>query len=178
MSGDYHNLPAELQRWDKPFGANPGAWHDVAVGPIAAGDTSANPWVWWRDPLARGAGYHGEWVQWFTIFAFALAPADVLIFGRNAWVAATPTPPAPTPPPVKVPPAPTPQPVPVPPVPPVPVPKVALTYKVAPGDSLSRIGRRFNARWQDIYAANAHAIGANPNAIRVGMVLTIPGHFI
>lgn len=178
MSINYHNLPAELQRWDPAFAAEPEAWHGVAVGPIATGDTSADPLVWWRDPLSAG-GTIGEWVYWSTVLVAALDPSMILVFGHNAWVTAPI--PIPTPPPVTAPPppqAPTPPPAPVPaPVSP-PAPRKPLTYTVVRGDSLSRIGARFNVHWQDIYAANAAVIGGNPNLIRPGQVLVIPGHYV
>ena len=266
MSGNYHDLPIHLQRFDPAFGRNPEAWHGVAVGPIADGDTSADPWVWWRDPLQPG-GFNGEWIAWTTAVTFGLGPAYVLVFGRNAWTPApapvpapppTPTPqpeplptpapgqpehvlgaigpqsnvltidrlpwiggqgvvnaaygavmagewwvidsgpyaggyvqvddpnwsvdgvaPAPAPAPAPSPaPTPAPEPSPAPTPAPAPPPPAPLTYTVVRGDTLGRIGARFNVAWRDIYAANVGVIGADPNLIRPGQVLVIPGHFV
>lgn len=85
--------------------------------------------------------------------------------------------PAPMPPPLPGPsPSPTPPPGPVPPPLPPPGP-VSRTYTVKRGDNLSLISQRHygtQARWRDIYAANRAVIGANPNLIHPGQVLTIP----
>lgn len=48
------------------------------------------------------------------------------------------------------------------------------TYTVVPGDTLSAIAARFGISTQTLYAANRVTIGANPNLIQPGMVLTIP----
>ncbi|HEX2479584.1 MAG TPA: transporter substrate-binding domain-containing protein [Geminicoccaceae bacterium] len=50
------------------------------------------------------------------------------------------------------------------------------TYVVQPGDTLSRIARRFygDASWQRIYDANRDVIGDDPGRLRVGMTLQIP----
>lgn len=50
-------------------------------------------------------------------------------------------------------------------------------YTVVSGDNLSAIAQKHYGdanRWRDIYEANKETIGANPSAIRVGMVLKIP----
>jgi len=49
-------------------------------------------------------------------------------------------------------------------------------YVVRSGDSLSAIAGRQQVRggWHALYAANRHAIGADPNRIRVGQHLAIP----
>jgi len=50
-------------------------------------------------------------------------------------------------------------------------------YTVVSGDNLSAIAQKHYGdanRWRDIYNANKETIGANPSAIRVGMVLKIP----
>jgi ABC-type amino acid transport substrate-binding protein len=52
-------------------------------------------------------------------------------------------------------------------------------YVVQPGDTLSRIARRFygdarGASWQRIYEANRDVIGDDPGRLRVGMKLQIP----
>ncbi|MEU9033684.1 LysM domain-containing protein [Streptomyces sp. NPDC048352] len=65
------------------------------------------------------------------------------------------------------------------PVPPKRPPTAAKrTYTVKPGDSLSLIARRElgnEARWRELYAMNRGVVGANPDLIRPGMVLTLPG---
>jgi LysM repeat protein len=67
-------------------------------------------------------------------------------------------------------PAPPPKPTPAPPT-------TATTYTVRSGDSLSSIAARFGiADWHTLYNANVKVIGSNPNLIRAGLVLTIPGH--
>lgn len=52
-------------------------------------------------------------------------------------------------------------------------------YIVKPGDNLSSIAGHFyngdSSRWTDIYRANRTVIGGDPNLIRPGQVLTIPG---
>lgn len=47
-------------------------------------------------------------------------------------------------------------------------------YTVAPGDTLSAIAAALGipGGWQALYAANRSVVGANPNAIRSGLVLT------
>lgn len=49
------------------------------------------------------------------------------------------------------------------------------SYTVAPGDTLSALGSKLGVNWQDLYQANKATIGANPNIIRPGMVLNVPG---
>lgn len=51
---------------------------------------------------------------------------------------------------------------------------VTAEYEVQPGDSLSKIGRKFDKSWQDIYEANKALIGDNPDMIHVGWKLIIP----
>jgi LysM repeat protein len=49
-------------------------------------------------------------------------------------------------------------------------------YTVRPGDTLSGIADRFGiADWRTLYQANKGVIGPDPNLIRPGQVLTIPG---
>lgn len=48
-------------------------------------------------------------------------------------------------------------------------------YTVQPGDTLSGIGARYGIAWQALYAANRPVIGANPNLIFAGEVLTLNG---
>ena len=52
----------------------------------------------------------------------------------------------------------------------------AATWTVLPGDTLSAIasGLRVPGGWQALYAANRSAVGANPNAIRPGIILATP----
>jgi nucleoid-associated protein YgaU len=53
-----------------------------------------------------------------------------------------------------------------------------LVHVVASGDTLSHIAARYYGdagRWPDIYEANKDIIGDNPNLIRVGQELEIPG---
>lgn len=56
-------------------------------------------------------------------------------------------------------------------------PEAPKAYTVSSGDSLWAIAKKIygsGAKWQDIYAANKSAIGANPNKIYPGQVFTIP----
>ena len=51
------------------------------------------------------------------------------------------------------------------------------SYTVASGDSLSKIAKNHYgdaAKWHQIYDANKAIIGANPDHIEVGQVLTLP----
>jgi LysM repeat protein len=58
----------------------------------------------------------------------------------------------------------------------LPGPAGTSRYTVGPGDSLSAIASALGipGGWQALYAANRHAIGPNPNAIRPGIVLATP----
>ena len=51
------------------------------------------------------------------------------------------------------------------------------SYTVKSGDSLSAIARKLtgSTNWQAIYEQNKAVIGSNPNMIKPGQVLTIPG---
>ena len=50
------------------------------------------------------------------------------------------------------------------------------TYTVRGGDSLSKIARQLGiSNWRDLYNLNQSIIGGNPNLIRPGQVLNIPG---
>ena len=50
------------------------------------------------------------------------------------------------------------------------------TYTVRGGDSLSKIAQRLGiSNWRDLYNLNKSLIGGNPNLIRPGQVLNIPG---
>ncbi len=53
----------------------------------------------------------------------------------------------------------------------------ATRYVVQPGDTLSSIAARFAVRggWPALYTLNLPALGRNPNTIRPGTVLTVPG---
>jgi LysM repeat protein len=71
--------------------------------------------------------------------------------------------------------APAPAPAPAPKPAPAPTP-AATTYTVRSGDSLSSIAAKFGiADWHTLYNANVRVIGSDPNLIRAGWVLTIPG---
>jgi uncharacterized protein YukE len=79
-------------------------------------------------------------------------------------------------PPVVTSPGPAPTPPPPPPPPPPPHVVGGGTYTVRPGDSLWEIAHRTygdGQMWQVLYRANA-GIGANPNVIQPGQVLTLP----
>ncbi|MFD7706476.1 transglycosylase SLT domain-containing protein [Streptomyces sp. NPDC059785] len=54
-------------------------------------------------------------------------------------------------------------------------PQVQLvTYKVAEGDTLSKIAREHTSGgWKDLYEANRAVIGSNPSAIKPGLELTV-----
>ncbi|MFH7597115.1 LysM domain-containing protein [Streptomyces racemochromogenes] len=64
------------------------------------------------------------------------------------------------------------------PVPPKPAPGAQKrTYTVKAGDSLAAIARRElgnEARWRELYAMNRGVIGADPDLIHPGQVLTLP----
>jgi hypothetical protein len=47
------------------------------------------------------------------------------------------------------------------------------TYTVRAGDTLSRIGRRFDVPWQDLYRHNRAVIGGDPNLLIPGQKLRI-----
>jgi nucleoid-associated protein YgaU len=51
------------------------------------------------------------------------------------------------------------------------------TYTVKRGDSLSKIAKAIYgdmSKWKALYEANKNVIGANPDLIKPGQVLTIP----
>lgn len=50
------------------------------------------------------------------------------------------------------------------------------TYTVKSGDTLSGIGSKYGVSWSKIYDANKSVIGGNPNLIRPGQQLVIPGY--
>lgn len=59
-----------------------------------------------------------------------------------------------------------------------PTPPPPRTYTVRPGDSLWAIAKRTlgdGSRWKEIWETNKDIIGPDPNLIRVGVTLRIPG---
>lgn len=50
------------------------------------------------------------------------------------------------------------------------------TYVVKRGDTLSSIAHRFDTTWRALYRVNRDVIGSDPDLIRVGIRLVIPGH--
>lgn len=46
-------------------------------------------------------------------------------------------------------------------------------YSVRKGDTVSTIAHRYGLRWQDVMAVNP---GLNPNSMRIGEVIQLPGH--
>jgi hypothetical protein len=68
----------------------------------------------------------------------------------------------------------TPAPTPTEPAPaPAPTP-ASRTYRVQRGDTLTSIAYRYGTTWRTLYNLNRAAIGADPNFIRVGLVLVLP----
>jgi LysM repeat protein len=59
----------------------------------------------------------------------------------------------------------------------VPPASPAARYVVQPGDTLSGIAARFGVRggWPALYAANRPLIGSDPDVVRAGTVLVLPG---
>ncbi|MET9958009.1 LysM domain-containing protein [Streptomyces sp. NPDC006326] len=58
-----------------------------------------------------------------------------------------------------------------------PISAVKRTYTVQAGDTLSSIARRElgnEGRWRELYAMNRGVVGANPEVIQPGQVLTLP----
>ena len=53
-------------------------------------------------------------------------------------------------------------------------PPTARTYAVQPGDTLSGIAQRLGVSWQALHQANRSVIGAAPNFILLGQLLTLP----
>ena len=49
----------------------------------------------------------------------------------------------------------------------------AAEHTVAPGDTLSEIAGSYSADWQDVYRTNRDVIGADPDLIHPGQVLTV-----
>ena len=50
---------------------------------------------------------------------------------------------------------------------------VPSKYIVQKGDNLTKIAKKYNTTWQNIYNKNKDVIGNNPNKIKPGQVLTI-----
>lgn len=66
-----------------------------------------------------------------------------------------------------------------PPPKPAPAPAPVHTYTVKAGDTLSGIAAKLGFKdWTVLYNANKAVIGPNPNVIRAGEVLTIPGTYV
>lgn len=59
---------------------------------------------------------------------------------------------------------------------PTPAPPQNSSYTVKKGDNLTKIAKQFGTTWQKIYELNRAIIGGNPNLIRPGQRLTIPGY--
>ena len=55
------------------------------------------------------------------------------------------------------------------------VPRPIVKYVVKDGDTLSGIALKYKVTWQAIYNVNKSVIGSDPNVIKPGQVLTIPG---
>ena len=58
-----------------------------------------------------------------------------------------------------------------------PMPAGAVPYRVKTGDTLSSIAKQYygdETQWRRIYEANRAKIGANPNRLKLDMVLAIP----
>jgi LysM repeat protein len=51
-----------------------------------------------------------------------------------------------------------------------------LSVQVQRGDTLAKIAGRYCTSWQTIYDINRQTIGPNPNALIVGMALTVPAN--
>ena len=86
VAGDYGKLGTSMVHPNEAFARGPDPWHCVTFGPIRAGDVTTNPIGLWRDPLMRGASYHGRLVNWFTVLTFAFGPADMLAYPQDGWV--------------------------------------------------------------------------------------------
>ena len=55
----------------------------------------------------------------------------------------------------------------------LPTDKFEVSYTVQKGDSLTKIAKKYNITWQELYKINKDIIGSNPNLIKVGQVLKI-----
>lgn len=119
------------------------------------------------------------------IAGLKLSVSEYVIVGQALRIMAPPVPlppnegggPTPVQPRPPTPPKSVPGPVKAPPKPPVkkpaPAKPAARYYVVRPGDTLAKIGRRYNKSWQSIYNANRAKI-KNPNLIFPGQRLLIP----
>ena len=52
---------------------------------------------------------------------------------------------------------------------------MADTYTIKAGDTLSAIAKQYGTDWRTLYEANKDVIGGNPNMIRPGQTLSLPG---
>lgn len=50
---------------------------------------------------------------------------------------------------------------------------IEIIYIVKKGDNLTKIAKKYNTTWKDIYINNKETIGPNPNLIKVGQKLII-----
>ncbi len=48
-----------------------------------------------------------------------------------------------------------------------------IIYNIKSGDTLFAISKKYNTTWQNIYQRNKHAIGPNPNILKIGTELVI-----
>ena len=55
----------------------------------------------------------------------------------------------------------------------LPVKTNKVSYTVQKGDNLTKIAKKYNTTWQELYKINKDIIGSNPNLIKVGQVLKI-----
>lgn len=54
------------------------------------------------------------------------------------------------------------------------IPKGNYTiYNIKSGDNLYNLAKKYNTTWQSIYQRNKHAIGTNPNVLKVGIEIVI-----
>jgi hypothetical protein len=140
---------------DLNWNRNPENFHGVLR-------TDLPPWMvplWNRYGFAWGGHYRGKHKDPMH-FEFMGAPADaddMLAKARREIVERKP--------------------VPHQPVPHQPGPHQPRTYTVRTGDNLSSIASRLSVGggWNALYQRNKNVIGADPDKIRPGMVLTLPG---
>jgi hypothetical protein len=83
VAGDYFRVPGRLKIGGR-FGRAPGAYHEVTVGPLLR--DGPDPVLTWRDPLGKKPRYRPSEIAWSSVVRFALAPTQVLIFDKNAWL--------------------------------------------------------------------------------------------
>ncbi|MCL2215389.1 MAG: LysM peptidoglycan-binding domain-containing protein [Defluviitaleaceae bacterium] len=137
---------------------------------LLATETSVNYDVYIREIQGKYVGGYGDYD-----YTISFLNAKSLMVKQSA-----PPAPVPPPPPTASPSTPPPQPAPplqnTPPQP-RPEPPPAQTHTVVSGDTLWGIAQRYlgaGRRYPEIHAANRDVIGANPNRIFPGQVLTIP----